>query len=88
MYGCLVDGESTSRAFPVEIAAAMTVGQLKDRIKEKKTPKFDDIAADELTLWRVTVAIEDHDEELPVLLDELSVKKELGPATRISKVFY
>jgi hypothetical protein len=83
---CLVDGESTSRAFEVEVPATRTVTFLKDKIKEKKAPEFDDIAADKLTLWHVCVAITD-DDELPVLLDRLNEKKKLGPATRISKVF-
>ncbi|KAI7827034.1 hypothetical protein BC939DRAFT_475409 [Gamsiella multidivaricata] len=47
---CLVDGEPSSGAFPVDIAAANTVGDLKDAIKIKMTPKFDDIATAE-KLW-------------------------------------
>ncbi|KAI8361002.1 hypothetical protein B0O80DRAFT_422126 [Mortierella sp. GBAus27b] len=72
-------------AFPVSASSASTVGELKDLIKTKKTPEFDDLAADKLTLWKVCIAITD--EELPILLDRLNEKKKLGPATRISKVF-
>ncbi|KAI8605438.1 hypothetical protein EDD21DRAFT_363568 [Dissophora ornata] len=47
---CLVDGEATSNAFPVLTSTAATVGELKKVIKAEKTPRFDDVAADELTL--------------------------------------
>ncbi|KAG0072983.1 hypothetical protein BGZ92_003966 [Podila epicladia] len=49
---CLVDGESTS--FPVKIESTETIGDLKDEIKRKMTPRFDDVAADEervQTIW-------------------------------------
>ncbi|KAF9177171.1 hypothetical protein BGZ50_009045 [Haplosporangium sp. Z 11] len=60
---CLVDGEATSNAFSVKIPSNDTVDDLKNLIKAKKTPRFDDITADELTLWRATVAITDDEEE-------------------------
>ncbi|KFH72875.1 hypothetical protein MVEG_00100 [Podila verticillata NRRL 6337] len=49
---CLVDGEATSRAFSVDIDRTKSVDHLKKLIKSEKTPRFDDVAADELTLWR------------------------------------
>ena len=52
---CLVYGESIDRTFPVEIGTEMSVDQLKDLIKEKKSPEFNDIAADKLTLWKVNI---------------------------------
>ncbi|KAF8924384.1 hypothetical protein BGZ58_001838, partial [Dissophora ornata] len=84
---CLVDGESTSRAFPATIQSVEIIGSLKKLIKAEKTPRFDDIAADELTLWRVSIPITDDDEEVPIMLETLDEKKKLGPATRLSKVF-
>ncbi|KAF9089137.1 hypothetical protein BGX23_006905 [Mortierella sp. AD031] len=84
---CLVDGEATANAFSIKIPLNDTVDDLKNFIKAKKTPEFDDIAADKLTLWCVSVAITDDDEELPISLDSLNEKKKLGPATRLSKVF-
>ncbi|KAG0327580.1 hypothetical protein BG000_000894, partial [Podila horticola] len=78
----------TSNAFPVEIESTKTIGDLRDLIKTKKTPEFDDIAADKLILWRVTIPITDDDNEIPILLNNVtSDKKKLGPATRLSKVF-
>lgn len=86
---CLVDGEATSQAFSVDIEQTKTVDQLKKVIKTEKAPRFDDVAADELTLWRVSIPIVEEDDELPILLDNVDdkVKKKLGPATRLSKVF-
>ncbi|KAF9314604.1 hypothetical protein BG003_003982 [Podila horticola] len=77
---CLVNGEPTSNAFPVEIKSTKTIGDLKDLIKTKKTPEFDDIAADKLTLWRVTIPITDDDNEIPILLNNItSDRKKFGP---------
>ncbi|KAF9956729.1 hypothetical protein BGZ65_002484, partial [Modicella reniformis] len=47
---CLVEGQLTSNAFPVYIDADKDVGDLKDEIKIKKSPEFNDIAAINL-LW-------------------------------------
>src|ERR1700761_1254678 len=44
-----------STAFPVDIESHATVGHLKDAIKEKKKPRLDHIAADELTLYKVSI---------------------------------
>ncbi|KAG0369128.1 hypothetical protein BGZ54_000242 [Gamsiella multidivaricata] len=86
---CLIDGEPTSNAFLVSIPSTDTIGHLKKLIKAKKTVAFADVAADKLTLWRVSVTITDDDEEIPILLDnvEKNDKKKLGPATRLHKVF-
>ena len=45
---CLVDNEPL---FAVKPAPTETVDDLKDLIKAKRSPKFDDIAANNLTLW-------------------------------------
>ncbi|KAG0012100.1 hypothetical protein BGZ82_002729 [Podila clonocystis] len=84
---CLCDGESTSNAFSVKVATTDTIDDLKEAIKVKKTPKFDDIATDELTLWRVSVpviAAEKHD---AVALHALDSKEELLPTDELSDVF-
>ncbi|KAG0036467.1 hypothetical protein BGZ82_004155 [Podila clonocystis] len=46
---CLVDGETMSNAFPVEIESTKTVGHLKDLIRAKKANNFHDVDADDLT---------------------------------------
>ncbi|CAG8645535.1 5837_t:CDS:2, partial [Paraglomus occultum] len=53
---CLVHGDPTERAFPVDIEQNKTVGHLRDKIKKKKRPEFDDIAADKLILWAVEIS--------------------------------
>ncbi|KAG0329893.1 hypothetical protein BG000_011896 [Podila horticola] len=84
---CLVDGEAASNAFSVEIDPIKTVDGLKKLIKTEKAPRFDDVAADELTIWRVSIPI--NDDEVRILLNNVTIKdmKKLGPATRLSKVF-
>ncbi|KAH7055035.1 hypothetical protein BKA57DRAFT_489829 [Linnemannia elongata] len=93
---CLVDGEATP--FSVEVDRTKTIDHLKDLIKAKKTPEFDDIAADKLTLWRVSISDDmlihrhvsipdDNDNEQPILLDNWSEKKKLKATAKVSKVF-
>ncbi|KAF9090292.1 hypothetical protein BGX27_002295, partial [Mortierella sp. AM989] len=51
---CILDGDSSP--FPVAITPDATVGELKDAIKKKKEPEFDDIAADRLILFHVSIS--------------------------------
>jgi hypothetical protein len=84
---CIVDGESTS--FPAVIDPTKTVGELKDEIKTKKAPEFDDIAADKLSLWKVEIPDDDDDEEIPILLNAVSTKdkKKLKASRELKKFF-
>ncbi|KAF9133873.1 hypothetical protein BG015_003496, partial [Linnemannia schmuckeri] len=83
---CLVDGETTSQAFSVDIDQTKTVDHLKKLIKTEKAPRFDDVAADELTLWRVFIPDEKMDSFITV--DALGDKTQLNnPRTRLSKLF-
>ncbi|KAF8932624.1 hypothetical protein BGZ47_011274 [Haplosporangium gracile] len=85
---CLVDGLPSFRAFEIEVSAARTIAHLKNLIKTKQTPAFDDITVDQLTLWRVSVAITDDDDgKTPILLDNLPVKKELRVTSKLFMVF-
>ncbi|KAG0036954.1 hypothetical protein BGZ82_003403 [Podila clonocystis] len=79
----LTDGDPTSIAFPVSIPSTDTVGTLKKLFKTEKSPEFDDVAADKLTLWRISIPIIDNNES-PILLDILTDKKKLLPRTYIS----
>ncbi|KAK3827159.1 MAG: hypothetical protein JOS17DRAFT_818104 [Linnemannia elongata] len=56
---CLIDGESTARAFFVEIDRTKTVAHLKKRMMTENPETFDGIDAKKLTLYRVSVAITD-----------------------------
>ncbi|KAG0351305.1 hypothetical protein BGZ54_003326, partial [Gamsiella multidivaricata] len=84
---CLVDGESTANVFLVKATSISTIAELKDLIKAKKTPRFDDIAADELAIWRVSIPIVAAEMREPVIFDSLDSKEELGPAMDLSEVF-
>ncbi|KAF9372311.1 hypothetical protein CPB97_001350, partial [Podila verticillata] len=65
-----------------------TVYDLKNLIKTALSPQFDDIAAKDLILWRVSILITDDDDEIPILLNiGTSGKRKLGPATILSRVF-
>ena len=85
---CLVNGEATSNAFPVEIESTKTIGDLKELIKTKKTNDFQDVDADRLTLWRVSTP-DDDDEEIPIVLDNVNNKdkKKLRATRGLLEVF-
>ena len=85
---CLVLGDNpTKHAFPVEVSENDTIGKLKELIKTKKAPEFDDIAADKLTLWQVDIPRE----ELITLGPDIDIQTlngvELSPLMKISKAF-
>jgi hypothetical protein len=82
---CLVDGESTS--FPVKIESNETIGELKKAIKTEKAPRFDDVAADELTLWRVSIPVAPKKERKNISLADVSSKEELDEIDDLSDVF-
>ncbi|KAK3826426.1 MAG: hypothetical protein J3R72DRAFT_528604 [Linnemannia gamsii] len=84
---CLVAGESTTNAFPLTIPSSETVGELRNLIKVEKSPEFDDIAADKLTLWSVLISEDEDDDERPILLDRTNEKMKLKATTKLSKVF-
>ncbi|KAG9070446.1 hypothetical protein KI688_007982 [Linnemannia hyalina] len=91
---CLIDGQSIFNAFSVEINPRKTIDGLKKFIRNEKTPRFDDVAADELTLWRVSIPDADDDddddgENLPILPDNIPNKdrKKLKATRELSDVF-
>ncbi|KAG0014707.1 hypothetical protein BGZ82_001683, partial [Podila clonocystis] len=84
---CLVDGEATSNAFPVEIESSKTVGHLKDLIKAKKANNFQDVEADDLTLWRVSIPVDPANKHRPIVLNEFESATELDPTDDLSHVF-
>ncbi|KAG0036440.1 hypothetical protein BGZ83_003806, partial [Gryganskiella cystojenkinii] len=56
---CVDDGESASRAFKFKnIPSSDAVGDLRDLIKTKQCPDFDDVVANKLTLWRVAIRVD------------------------------
>ncbi|KAF8923749.1 hypothetical protein BGZ47_004528, partial [Haplosporangium gracile] len=77
---------TASNAFPVSTSTTTTVGELKKLIRSEKAHRFDDVATNELTLWRVCIA-DDDDDDLSVLLDSVPGKKKLKVTTRLLEVF-
>src|SRR5436305_5320632 len=81
---CLVKGNTTANAFPVDIDKDQLVGHLKKVIKAEKAPEFDNFPADKLKLWKVTIP-GDHDDQLRNLI--LQDSDELLAIRKISKYF-
>lgn len=52
---CLVDGDSLSEAFEVEISSAKTVSALKKAIRDDNTVAFAEVDAKMLILWCVSI---------------------------------
>ncbi|KAG0342727.1 hypothetical protein BG000_002072 [Podila horticola] len=77
---CLVDGEATSNAFSIKISSNDTVDDLKNLIKARKTNDFSDIDADKLTLWRVSIPITDDDDEIPIMLNNVTGNRKTRPS--------
>src|ERR1044072_7001835 len=81
---CLVKGNKTANAFAVEIDSGKLVSHLKDAIKAKKSPVFDNFPADELKLWKKEIP-DDQDHLLSNLT--LNDGDELLATKKISKYF-
>ncbi|KAG0327520.1 hypothetical protein BGZ99_007478, partial [Dissophora globulifera] len=82
---CLVDGESTP--FPVKIESSESVGELKKAVKAEKAPEFDDVAADKLTLWHVSIPVLAKAERKEISLIDVQSKEELDETDDVSDVF-
>ncbi|KAF8929429.1 hypothetical protein BGZ47_001061 [Haplosporangium gracile] len=83
----LVDGEGTSNAFSVKIASMDTLDDFKEHIKTKKSSEFDDIAADKLILWSVSIPVVAANKHNPIVRNEVESSTELDPTDDISDVF-
>ncbi|KAF9993675.1 hypothetical protein BGZ80_008061 [Entomortierella chlamydospora] len=81
---CIV--EDDSNAFPVNILSNESIGDLKKAIKTAKKPDLDNIAADNLTLWKANIPIV-KDTNYRKVVDD--VKKDrnnkMGPADFVNK---
>ncbi|PKK55356.1 hypothetical protein RhiirC2_802608 [Rhizophagus irregularis] len=74
----------TASAFAVDIDRKKLVSHLKDAIKAKKVPEFDNFPANKLKLWKVTIS-GDQDDQLKNLILQDSDK--LLAIRKISKYF-
>src|SRR4051812_7642429 len=84
---CLVHGDLVEHVFKICIDKDSDVADLKDEIKKKKSPKFDDIPADELTLWQVDISYNDEDTVKQLALEETDVIKKMSPVSEIGEYF-
>ncbi|KAG0346479.1 hypothetical protein BG004_001646 [Podila humilis] len=83
---CLVDGDATSNAFPVQVDSTKTVDYLKDVIKTERNSAFSDVAADNLKLWRAFIP--NGSLYSTITIDALDDKTELAnPSTELRILF-
>jgi hypothetical protein len=55
---CLVLGQDIKRIFPVKIDGTESIGTLKEFIKDKKKPQFDNVPADSLEIFKVSFPVD------------------------------
>ena len=79
---CLVDGQSTSQAFEVEIDRNASISRLKDAIFDKIDNTG--ILAKDLTLWRVSNPVVAGE---PISIETIESRTELIPTDDISEYF-
>ncbi|GBB99563.1 hypothetical protein RclHR1_03560018 [Rhizophagus clarus] len=85
---CLVIGDSTKRAFSIEIDKDKCVDHLKFMIKTKKHPRFDTISSDELDIWKVDVPLDKLNDKIsPTNIKTMLSGEELSPLSKIGDVF-
>src|SRR3954453_17206535 len=92
---CLVVGENPyENAFEVDIEKNKSISKFKDAIKEKLHPKFENVTANDIKLWKVDISLEKENKKLELVNTKINVniKDELGgielkPLSKISKHF-
>jgi hypothetical protein len=81
---CLVKGKTTANAFEVDIEKDKPISKLKEAIKAKKAPVFDNFPADELKLWKVPISVDQDDQLWNLSLED---SDELLAIRKILKYF-
>jgi len=87
---CWVMGDETQRCFPIEILHGKDVSILKKAIKEEKTPQLDHLPADALTLWKVSIPVEEIDTRLRYFQPRDDLDNgvyQLSPMDELSDIF-
>jgi hypothetical protein len=82
---CFVQGDDASQVFSVEIANNKPISALRKAIKEEKQPQLDHVTADSLTLWNVSIPVDDGLKEN--VSNVIRVQEALSPAVQLSDVF-
>ncbi|RHZ81897.1 hypothetical protein Glove_117g498 [Diversispora epigaea] len=80
---CLVEGVSNLEAFEVEIEKNKSVSFLKEKIKEKLHPEFENVATQKIVLWKVNVPSDDDTMEVNIVLSDVQYKSKLSNPTKI-----
>jgi len=83
---CYILGDDPNDIFPVEIDSSKSIGNLKDVIKAKKSPTFNNISADKLRLWKVSIAADDVFEN-SIDGNNFEDTTSLRPTNKLSRVF-
>jgi hypothetical protein len=84
MIYCLVQGDKVKHSFPIDIKDDTTVGHLKNAIKKEKKSIFDNIDANNLTLWKVDITQTKENQEMKI---EEHKGIELFPFENIGTIF-
>ncbi|KFH62996.1 hypothetical protein MVEG_11034 [Podila verticillata NRRL 6337] len=84
----IMNGQCRANAFSVKINFAdNNVDDLKKLIKHAKTPLWDYLAADELTLSRVSIPDDPNKQREMILLRDVIFQKELRTTESMVKAF-
>jgi hypothetical protein len=83
---CFVVGDDATHIFSIEIANIKLVSALKDAIKVKKKLSLHHVHADALTLWKVSIPVNDDFKENARKV-ELREEEALSPVDPLSDVF-
>ncbi|KAF9344616.1 hypothetical protein BGX26_004114 [Mortierella sp. AD094] len=78
---CVANGDTSWNAFPVIAQSTDCFGRLKNLIKAAKSPLYDDIPADKLTLWGFSRTFQQSD---VINVDSIPEKVQLHPLLAIS----
>jgi len=84
---CLVDGDSTSSAFPIKVSPDDSIGDLKKFIKAEIPDTFNGVDAKDLTLWRVSLPVIPANKHKPIAVSEIAFKTELDRTDDLNDVF-
>ena len=84
MLYCIVLGDAIRNAFLVKVSRESSISDLRETIKKKTDPRFNDISANALKLWKVDIStnknqntkIHAEDEDI---LKQLVDENELNP---------
>jgi Crinkler effector protein N-terminal domain len=81
---CWILGDHYEHVFTVEISRNKNVNRLKDAIKVENHPSLNDIDADTLILYKVSI---EHTPQLAEHVAALELNEDLPPLYKLSEVF-